>query len=150
MRGSRELSISATTYIDRLRASDPPWTTTRAARTSYLLVIQREQRDHWLERSEGSGGARWARLRRPELRGLHLGDAGEHAQRRHVAHHRHLLARDVDVEDEPSDQETMTLELKLDGGGELAVGVEMKLELRRADEHEGNRGGREVDSFRQI
>ena len=104
-----------------------------------------------MERSEGSGGARGARLRRPELRGLHLGDTGEHAQRRHVAHHRHLLARDVDVEDEPSDQETMMPELKLDGGGELAVGaeLELELELRGAGEHEGNRDGREVDSFRQ-
>ena len=89
-----------------------------------------------------------ARLQRPELRGLHLGDAGEHAQWRHVAHHHHL-ARDVDVENEPSDQETMTPKLKLDGGGELAVGVEMELEPRGAGEHEGNRGGREVDSFRQ-
>ena len=38
-----------------------------------------------------------------------------------------------DAEDEPSDQETMTPELKLDGGDELAGGVELKLELRGAD-----------------
>jgi hypothetical protein len=43
-----------------------------------------------------SGG--YHRRRRPELRVLHLGHAVEHAQRRHVAHHRHLLRQEVDVE----------------------------------------------------
>jgi hypothetical protein len=43
----------------------------------------------------GGGYRRW---RRPELGVLHLGHAAEHAQRRHVADHRHLLRREIDVE----------------------------------------------------
>ena len=53
--------------------------------------------------SSGGGGSRrrgqrGQRLVWPELGALDLVDAVEHAQRRHVSHHRHLLRRDIDVE----------------------------------------------------
>ena len=46
------------------------------------------------------GGDGWLRRRRlrPDLGVLDLGDAGEDAERGHIAHHRHLLRREVDAE----------------------------------------------------
>ena len=75
-------SRSALPYQTRPTATDP--------RLRWLWLFQTP---FWPFRSSGR-----YRRRRPELGVLHLGHAVQHPQGRHVADHRHLLRREVDVE----------------------------------------------------